>query len=91
MKEAVKKQFEAALSATGIDLKIAAAGVVEFAAMSAARLASATHEVSFPEMVQAEADRVFLFAAKRAVRSADAADAQAIGLIRGVLLGFAGA
>lgn len=91
MKQNVKDQFAAALKATGIDLQIAAAGVAEFAAVSAARCLSASAEPSFAEIVESEADRVFLFAAKRAVRSADAADAQTIGLIRGLLLGAAGA
>ena len=81
MKQQIKDQFAQAISATGLQLQAAAVDVAEFAAASSERVSAA----------QLETNRVFLFAAKRAVRAGDAADAQAFGLIRGFLLGLASA
>lgn len=86
----VKQQFAEALSATGIDLQRAPAEIAEKAAESAARLTLAANELGFAEAVEAESQRVWLFAASRAVRSADAVDARAFGLIHGFLIAAAG-
>ncbi len=84
------KLFGDALRETGIDLQAAPAEIGVFATQRAAHLALIAGEPGIEEAVIAERDRVWGFAARRAVRSGDAADARAIGLIHGVLLGMAG-
>lgn len=91
MNPTVRTALESALRSTGFELQASGADVVTYAAASAAKLTLATAELSFGEAVQSEADRVFMFAAKRAVRAGDATDALALGIIHGILLGLAGA
>lgn len=93
MNERIKDQFAAAIAATGMQLENAAAEVAIFAAASAARVAAAAaaNEPGLDQVMRDERDRVWMFAVGRAVRSADAADAQAWGLIHGLILGAAGA
>ncbi len=91
MKQQIKDQFAQAISATGLQLQAAAADVAEFAAASSERVSAAQLEPGFDQVFGDETNRVFLFAAKRAVRAGDSADAQAFGLIRGFLLGLASA
>lgn len=93
MKPSIQQQFAAALSQTGVDLKQAGADVALFTAQCAARVAAvaAANEPGLPQVLRDEQDRAFLFATGRAVRSGDAADAQAWGLIHGLILGVASA
>ncbi|MBL8756325.1 MAG: hypothetical protein JNK15_23730 [Planctomycetes bacterium] len=91
MKQQIKEQFAEALRATGIDLATSATEVATYAAERGAHLTAAAAEPGFGEALDAEQDRVWMFAARRAVRSGDAGDARAAGLIRGVLIGLAGA
>lgn len=83
-------EFAKALRATGIELQTMAGDVGVFAAQRGAHLSAIAAEPGFHEAVEAEADRVWMFAARRAVRLGDAADARAWGLIHGFLLGLAG-
>lgn len=91
MKTNIQQQFEDALTETGLQLKQAGADVAVFTAQCGARVAaaSAANEPGLPQLMRDEQDRIFLFAAGRAVRSGDAADLQAWGLFRGFLLGAA--
>ena len=86
----LRSAFAAALEATGVDLKTSAQEVAAYAADRGAHLAAIAAEPGIAEACEAEADRVWLYGAQRAVRAADAADGRAIALIRGVLLGLAG-
>ena len=90
-KQQIKDQFTQALSATGLQLQAAAVDVADFAVASAERLTAAANEPGFDQVFGEEQNRVWTFAAKRAVRSGDAQDASAYGLIRGFLLGLASA
>lgn len=91
MKPNIQQQFADALSQTGIELKNAGADVAMFAAQRAAHVAAvaAANEPGLDQAIRDEQHRCFLFATGRPVRSADAADAQAWGLIHGLLLGAA--
>jgi phosphosulfolactate phosphohydrolase-like enzyme len=89
MNQNLKDQFAGALNATGIDLAASADAIATFAAERAAHLATIANEPGIAEAVEAEAYRVWLFAARREVRVADAADQRAAGMIRGLLLGLA--
>lgn len=93
MKDAIRDQIEQALRDTGLELRASPGEVAAFAAERAFLLSMAAeqNEPGLAEAVEAAADRVWLFAAGRAVRVADAADARAWGLLRGLLLGLAGA
>lgn len=90
MNDKTKQLFQAALDATLGDLQRQPADIAAFAAERAAHLTLASSEPGFAMAIEAEAHRVWLFAAGRAVRVGDAADARAIGLIHGVLLAAAG-
>lgn len=90
-KQQIKEQFAQALSATGLQLQTSAADVAAFAATSGERLSAAANEPGFDQVFGDEQNRVWTFAAKRAVRAGDASDATAFGLIRGFLLGLASA
>lgn len=91
MKDSIKQQFEHALAATGVQLQQTGAEVAAFAADRTAHLAAASAEPGFAQVMEDEQLRVWLFAAGRAVRAGDAADARAFGLIQGLLLGAASA
>jgi hypothetical protein len=91
MKPNIQQQFADALSKTGVELQQAGAEVALFAAQRGAHVAAAANEPGLDQVMRDEQDRVFLFAAGRAVRSGDAADAQAWGLIHGFLIGVASA
>jgi hypothetical protein len=91
MNDRIKEQFAQAISATGVQLQAAGAEVAAFAAARSAHLAAASQEPGFEQAFGDEQARVWLFAAGRAVRAGDAADARAIGLIQGLLLGAASA
>lgn len=81
--------FEDALREIGLDIAAAPGEVAVYAAQRGAYLASIAHVPGFARAAEAEADNVWLFSIRRAIRSADAADAKAWGLIYGVLLGLA--
>lgn len=81
-----KQMFENYLKASGIDLQQASSDVALFAAQRAAHLASLTGQAGFQEAVEAEADRVWMFATGRAVRAGDANDARLWGIVAGFLL-----
>jgi hypothetical protein len=91
MNDALKEQFARAISDTGLQLQTSGAEVAAFAAARSAHLAAASQEPGFEQVFRDEQNRVWLFAAGRAVRAGDAADARAIGLIQGLLLGAASA
>lgn len=93
MKTNIQQQFEDALTETGLQLKQAGADVAVFTAQCGARVAAAAaaNEPGLPQVMRDEQDRAFLFAAGRAVREGDAADAKAWGLFRGFLMGVASA
>jgi hypothetical protein len=82
-------EFEKALRQTGLDLKAAPGEVAAYAAQRGAFLAGFGQVAGFLRAVEAEADNVFLFSARRAMSAADAADVRAWSLIQGVLLGLA--
>lgn len=81
--------FEQALRQTGIDIQAVPGEVAVYAAQRGAFLASLGQVPGFLRAAEAEADNVFLFAARRAMQTADAADSRAWSLIQGVLLGLA--
>lgn len=89
MKQSIKEQFVGSLTATGIDLAASADAIADYAGERGAHLAAIANEPGIAEAVEAESYRVWLFAARREVRVADAADQRAAGLIRGLLLGLA--
>lgn len=93
MKDDIKQRFADAIGATGLQLENAASDVAVYAALRAAHVAAvaAANEPNLAQVIADEQHRVWLYAAGRAVRSGDAADAQAFGLIQGLLLGAAGA
>lgn len=91
MNDRIKEQFASALAATGVQLQQSGAEVAAFAAARAAHVTAAALEPGLEQVVEDEQNRVWLFAAGRAVRAADAADARAVGLIQGLLLGAASA
>jgi hypothetical protein len=78
------------LKASGIDLQQASADVALFAAQRSAHLAAAAGQAGFQEALEAEADRVWLFATGRAVRAGDASDARLWGVVAGFLISAAG-
>lgn len=90
-KQQIKEQFVRAIGATGLQLQNSAVDVAEFATASGERLSAAANEPGFDQVFGDEQNRVWTFAAKRAVRAGDASDATAFGLIRGFLLGLASA
>jgi hypothetical protein len=81
--------FEQALKQTGLELQVLPGEVAAYAAQRGAYLASFGQVPGFLRAVEAEADNVFLFSARRAMSAADAADVRAWSLIQGVLLGIA--
>lgn len=81
--------FEEALKQTGLDIRSAPGEVAAYAAKRGAYLAQFGDVPGFLEAAAVESDNVFLFAARRAMKSADAADARAWSLIQGILLGLA--
>lgn len=81
--------FEAALRQTGIELAAVPAEITNYAAQRGAHLATYGQVPGFLRAVEAEADSVWLFATRRAIKTADAADARAWGLIQGLLMGLA--
>ena len=81
--------FEQALKQTGLELQALPGEVAVYAAQRGAYLASFGQVPGFLRAVEAEADNVFLFSARRAMSAADAADVRAWSLIQGVLLGIA--
>lgn len=91
MNDAIKQQFADALHATGVQLQQSGIEVATFAAARAAHVSAAANEPGFPQLMADEQLRVWLFAAGRAVRAGDAADASAFGMIQGLLLGLASA
>lgn len=91
MKTSIKEQIVSAFNATGVDLSVSAADVAAYIAERSAHLALAVDEPGFDEALEAEQNKVWMYVARRAVRAGDAADARTIGIIRGVLLGLAGA
>jgi len=90
MNQKTRQLFEQALRETGIDLKAAPADVAVFVAEQAAQLQLAVDEPGFAIVAEAAADRVWLYAARRTVKLADAGDARAFELLRGLLLGLVG-
>lgn len=89
MNQNLTDQFAASLKATGADLSASGEAIADYSVERAAHLATIANEPGIGEAVEAEAYRVWLFAARREVRFADAADHHAVGLIRGLLLGLA--
>lgn len=85
-----KQLLEQYLKSSGVDLQQASADVAMFAAQRSAHLAAAAGQAGFQEAVEAEADRVWLFATGRAVRAADANDARLWGILAGFLISSAG-
>lgn len=81
--------FEQALKQTGADLAALPAEVAAYAAQRGAHLATYGQVPGFLRAVEAEADSVWLFATRRAMNKADAADARVWGLIQGLLMGLA--
>jgi hypothetical protein len=81
--------FELALRQTGVDIAAAPGEIAAFAAARGAHLASFGQVPGFLRAVEAEADSVWMFAVRRALRTADATDARAWGLIQGLLMGLA--
>lgn len=89
MNDKVKEQFARELHATGVQLQASGVEVATFAATRGAHLSAAALEPGFDQVMGDEQNRVWTFAAKRAVRAGDAHDARAYGLIQGLLLGLA--
>jgi hypothetical protein len=89
MNDKTKQLFQAAIDQTLGDLMRQPAEITAFAAERAAHLTLAAMEPGFAQAIEAEAHRVLLFAAGRAVRVGDATDARALGLIHGVLMAAA--
>lgn len=71
------------------DLKVSGAELTAFMAQRSAHLSLASVEPGFPEALEAETDRVWLALAGRTVRTADASDARAWGLLNGFLMAAA--
>lgn len=82
--------FQTFVHQTGVDLAAAPADVVRFADEQAAQLKLALDEPGFPVVAEAAADRLWMYAAGRAVKLGDAGDARAFDLLRGLLLGLVG-
>ena len=83
--DSIRSALDAALRETGAQLQRSTADVAAYTASRAAHLAAIAGQPGVDEAVIAERDAVWLYAAGRAVASADAADARVIGLIHGAL------
>lgn len=90
-KDQVRAALAAALADTGVELKAAAADVALYAEQRAEHLAEIANEAGFAEAVIAERDAVASYAARGAVRTADAGDQRLLGLVHGFLLAAVGA